>query len=261
MSALTLPQRLAFAEFMAKHFGTTVRKGHLNPEAAAEMEVGERHAAKFGGRVAGWISIPRPAARAAVKNEAALLAWAKKNLPSAVETVERVRPETAKALGDAMKAHGGWVDGDGVVIPVDGIEVTTGEPSPRVELTAEAADVIGEAWRTGEIDPATLLALPAAEPALAPEPWPEPDLTSHLRPPFGDEHGFLNPEKAAMHATVIQGGYSTPPIEAYRMIHDGGAGAERARAWLDAHGLDPGDPREGKDTPWPLPATEDNDDE
>ena len=59
---------------------------------------------------------------------------------------------------------------------------------------------------------------------------------------------------AAAHAVMVQGGYSTPPIEAYRMIRDGGVAAERALAWLAEVGLDPADPREGKDTPWPIPA-------
>lgn len=69
--------------------------------------------------------------------------------------------------------------------------------------------------------------------------------------PWQDEHGFLGPEEAAKHAIVVQGGFSTPPIEAYRMIRDGGVMRERALAWLAEHGLDLVDPREGKDTPWP----------
>jgi hypothetical protein len=72
--------------------------------------------------------------------------------------------------------------------------------------------------------------------------------------PFGDEDGFYTPESAAAHAVDVQGGFSTPPIEAFRMIRDGGIAAERAVAWLSFHGLDPDDPREGRDTPWPLPA-------
>lgn len=76
------------------------------------------------------------------------------------------------------------------------------------------------------------------------------------RGPWEDEHGFLDPVKAAAHAVVVQGGFSTPPIEAYRMIRDGGVMRERALAWLAKYDLDPADPREGKDTPWPLPDKE-----
>ena len=92
------------------------------------------------------------------------------------------------------------------------------------------------------------LALPVAYETPDDEAAPEPemDLTSHLRPPFG----------AAAHAVMVQGGFSTPPIEAYRMIRSGGVAAERARVWLAEVGLDPADPAEGKNTPWPLPAAE-----
>jgi hypothetical protein len=163
MNGLSLPQRIAVTEFLSKHF-TAVRKEELNPEAVSEMTVGERYAARFGDTVAAWVSLPKPAARAKVTNDEALLAWAKKHLPQAVETVERVRPETARALGDEMKRRGGWLNREtGEVIPVDGIEVSTGDPSPRVELQDEAAEAIAEAWRNGDIDPALLLALPAAQ--------------------------------------------------------------------------------------------------
>jgi len=72
--------------------------------------------------------------------------------------------------------------------------------------------------------------------------------------PFCDEHGFKSPEMAAAHAVMVQGGYSTPPIEAYRMLRDGGVGAERARAWMDLHGLNPDDPHQGENVSWPLSA-------
>lgn len=157
MSGLNLDQRLAVAEFLKKHF-ENLRKRDLNPEASADMVVGERHAAKFGGRVAAWVSMPSPATRVASKDR--LLAWCRKNFPEAVETVtvDRVRPETERALVEMVKQHGGWVNGDGVVVPVDGIE--TGDPSPRVELQDDAEAVIAAAWHAGEIDLAATLALP-----------------------------------------------------------------------------------------------------
>lgn len=55
---------------------------------------------------------------------------------------------------------------------------------------------------------------------------------------FTDENGyFADPEKAAMHAVIVQGGFSTPKREAARMILDGGIHAERARLWMDRQGL------------------------
>lgn len=61
---------------------------------------------------------------------------------------------------------------------------------------------------------------------------------------FADEAGFRDPEKAAMHAVIIQGGYTTPVREAYRMIKDGGVHRDRAVAWLAASGYDPQAPED-----------------
>lgn len=155
--SLSLPQRLAVAEFLAKRFAS-LRKNDLNPEAAAEMEPGERYAAKFAGRVAAWVSVPQPTVR--VNDKDALLAWCRKNLPMAIETVEQVRPDTAKVLTEQVKKHGGWVNPDGEVVPVDGIGA--GEPSPRVNLSRDAEEIIAAAWRAGEIDLGGTLALPGA---------------------------------------------------------------------------------------------------
>ena len=150
-------------------------------------------------------------------------------------------------------------------LPVAGIEIAPGRLTPRVELAEDAKDIIASAWRAGEIDLGGILAIApiAAEPEQAeaaasePEaPWEDIAWVNEVGAPdlaFADEHGFLNPELAAAHAVIVQHGYSTPPIEAYRMMRDGGTGAERARAWLEGHGLDPGDPHRGKNTPWPLP--------
>jgi hypothetical protein len=155
----TIAQRLALAEFLKKRF-ESLRKEELNPEAQADMVVGERHAAKFAGRVAGWVSMPAPATRVSSKER--LLAWCKKNLPDEVEeiTVERVRPGSERALLDMVKQRGGWVNDAGEIVPVDGIE--TGDPSPRVELNDDAEAVLAAAWRDGVIDFAGMLALGAA---------------------------------------------------------------------------------------------------
>jgi hypothetical protein len=266
VNGLTLAQRLAVAEFLARHFGTTVRKNQLNPEAAQSMDVGERHGARFGGRRVAWVSMPTPATRAAVVNEAAFLAWVKEALPDEVETVERVRPGTAKHLAEMMKVKGGWTDEDGNLIPIPGIRVSTSDPSPRVELEDDAEEAIREAWRAGEIDLGEFLALPAVPEAVQPPALgaiPRAELSdeeiaeSFRSPPFADEHGFLDPVTAAGHAVIVQGGFTTPPVEAYRMLRDGGIHAARALAWMEENGLDPADPREGKDTPWPLPAASD----
>jgi hypothetical protein len=210
VNALTLAQRLAVAEFLARHFSTTVRKNQLNPEAAQSMDIGERHGARFDGRRVAWVSMPAPATRATVDNDAAFLAWVKENLPEEVETVERVRPGTAKHLAEMAKVKGGWTDEDGNLVPIPGIRVSTSDPSPRVELEDDAEEAIRAAWLSGDIDLGALLALPAA-PEAEPEQSPERGFFSIPRAelsdeevaasfrssPFADEHGFIGPEEAA----------------------------------------------------------------
>ncbi|HLI36782.1 MAG TPA: hypothetical protein VKV80_05500 [Streptosporangiaceae bacterium] len=155
-------ERITLAEFLSRHFAAA-RKGPLNAEALGEMVTGERMAAVFGGRVAAWVSLPRPATRVRVVSEPAFRAWVKKHMPDEVVTVEQVREASQRAILDQAKANGGrWLNREtGEYVPVDGIEVAAGDPAPRVELTPDAAEVIGAAWRDGEIDLGPMLALPA----------------------------------------------------------------------------------------------------
>ena len=54
---------------------------------------------------------------------------------------------------------------------------------------------------------------------------------------FTDADGhFYDPEAAAAHAVMVQGGYSTPLREAGRMIRDGGESERRAREWMAEKG-------------------------
>jgi hypothetical protein len=161
---MSLRQQITLAEFLASHFGK-MRSEHLNPQAAQDMEIGERMAAKFGGIIAAWVSMPKPADRAGVKNKAAFLAWVKEHLPAEVDTVEVVRPGTQAALLQQAKANGGkWISPDGEAFEIAGIELSAGTPSPRVELTPDAGAAIVAAWQSGEINLAPMLALPGGGP-------------------------------------------------------------------------------------------------
>ena len=164
MSELNTRQRIALAEFLGSHF-LKVRADRLNGEALAEMTVGERLAVKFGGQVAAWLSLPKPASRASVSNKELFTAWVEKHMPDEIETVKTVRPGTQKTLLDAAKANGGkWLNkATNEYVDIDGISFGISDPSPRVELTDAAAEAIGAAWRAGDIDLAPLLALPAPE--------------------------------------------------------------------------------------------------
>jgi hypothetical protein len=184
-----------------------------------------------------------------------VIAAVRDKLPDLIR--QRVRPATAKALTEEI------VKGKGLLADRHSGEaekvatVTPGQPTGAFAFTdgksgERRARIMAEllAGRLQGVIGFGPLALPA------PEPEPEPDTTSHLRPPYGDEFGFLDPVRAAMHAKFVQGGYSTAPVEAYRMIRDGRTAEVRARAWLAGQGLDPDDPAEGRNTPWPPPDPE-----
>lgn len=240
-----------------------------------------------GGAEIGLVSI-KAAGKQVDVTEAALEAWVTEHLPGGMEEFaderaltdaevldvlravfphlvsRRVRPATRAALLKEIEESGGWLVDKVTCEKVKVGEVADLKPTGAFSYRPgkDARDQVIAAWQRGDLRGLGLgaLALPGAE---ADDPLSEPLAaeppaaeTIMFGPPFCDEHGFRDPVLAAAHALMVQSGFTTPPIEAYRMIRDGGVAAERALAWLAEVGLDPADPREGKDTPWPLPETE-----
>ena len=164
MSELPLKEQLALAEFLATYF-TSMRAELLNPQALDEMVTGERLAVRFAGILAAWVSLPKAAETASVKNKAAFLAWMKEHMPHGVETVEQVRPGTQAQLLREAKANGGkWISPDGEAFEIDGVEFGTRKQTPHVELTGDAAAAVSAGVRAGDINfGQLLLALPAGK--------------------------------------------------------------------------------------------------
>jgi hypothetical protein len=189
MNALTLPQRLLLVKFITDTLAR-VRKDDLVPLAGQEMPPGSRLPVMFGGRLAGWASMPQPSKRSPyVSDEKRLLAWAEQNHPAKVSTVETVevtddvlalvaehfpdaivktRQVDSYWLSDiqgALKERGYYVTSDGEKLTeVPGITLPEPDPpAPRVNLEDDAAAIIGAAWLNGDIPAADLLALPAPD--------------------------------------------------------------------------------------------------
>jgi hypothetical protein len=185
VSGLTLPQRLALVRWLTDTL-TELRKSSLLPEAAAEMPPGSRMPIMFGGRHAGFASMPKPSTSASVTDQAKLLAWTRANYPDKVrETTEVIvtddlidfladhYPEALKAgeqvdqhwvsdICGALKDPGHYITNTGEKLTeVPGITVSQSEPSPRVNLSPDAGAIIAAAWRGGDIPVAEFLALPA----------------------------------------------------------------------------------------------------
>jgi hypothetical protein len=232
----------------------------------------------------GLISIKEGATSVEVTGEAELEAWVREHVPDGIEVVvtataltdldvlemlaacfpgsvtERVRPSVRAALLAEM------ADNDGKVADKHSGEVAllgkvtrhkpTGEFSYRPDKRARDR-IVGD-WRAGRLTEVVFGPLPlSAGPQVVAEPEPEAEPEAGAMQGFGvfgDDLGLYDPVAAARYAIVMSNGagFTTPPIEAYRMIRDGGIHAERALAWLAEEGLPRTDPREGKDVPWPL---------
>jgi hypothetical protein len=189
MSALSTPQRLVLVKFFTDGLAK-LREDELLPSASGEMPAGSRMPVMFGGRLAGWATMPKPSKRAAfVSDEKKLLAWAEKQYPEKVATVEtvditddvlalvaehlpeaiikarRVDPQWLSDVQGALKDHGHYITAKGEKLTeVPGITLPEpNPPSPRVNLEDDAQAVISAAWLAGEIPAAEFLALPAAE--------------------------------------------------------------------------------------------------
>ena len=187
MSALTLAQKLALAKFLTDAL-KKLRDSDLVPQSAAEMPSGSRIPVMFGTAHAGFVSMPQPSKKSAyVSDEKELLAWAEKNYPAKVETVTEVRADDdliaflaehyPSALEESKRVQPAWVSDIREALKDKGAYITiTGEkltevpgitlpepdpPSPRVNLSEGAEQIIAAAWRSGDIPVADLLALPA----------------------------------------------------------------------------------------------------
>lgn len=187
MSALSTHERLALVKFFTESLAA-LRAGDLLPQAAAEMPSGARLPVMFGGKLAGWVTMPKPSQKAAyVSDPAKLLAWAQKQYPGHVSDAETVivtprvleilreqlpgaiasEPEVDKQwvsdITDALKKRGFYVTAAGEKLTeVPGITLPDpAPPVPTVSLADDAAEVIGAAWLAGEIPASEFLALPA----------------------------------------------------------------------------------------------------
>ena len=190
--SLNLAQRLTLVRFWTDYLASR-RTGVMVPESREEWESGARVPAKFGGRLAAWVSLPQPTQKSAyVKDPGKLLAWAKTNypgkvqpttevevtpgliahlkehFPSALKTGEEVDPQWVSDILAALKEPGHYdtINWErlfpdtvpGIVLP------EPVPPVPHVDLVPDAEAVIGEAWRSGDIPMGELLALPAPDP-------------------------------------------------------------------------------------------------
>ena len=135
-----------------------VSRWEADAKRELNMRAGAREPAMINGIEVGTVTMTRPSRTVIVKDEDALLAWVQDNVPTEVETVQRIRPAYRTKLLDQVKNLGALVDADGVVY--DGIvEVSLGEPHSMVKNSEEAGIVISGMLSAGRITTASLKAI------------------------------------------------------------------------------------------------------
>jgi hypothetical protein len=191
---LSLPEKLALWKWLDGAL-SALHKNELVPRAEQELVPTQREPVKFGGRVAAWVTLPKPRQGSAyVKDAAALLAWAKVNYPARVEypvevkvdaglieylqenrpeslyVGERVDPQWAEDIRSGLTSQGHYITAAGEKLTeVPGIEVPEPTPSsPQVRLEKDAAEVIAAAWPEISGSLREVLTLPAPQEASQP---------------------------------------------------------------------------------------------
>jgi len=116
----------------------------------------------------GTVSLVVSAPHATVVNSVALMEWLEANAPSAIEEVTipehtetRVRPEFVEAL-TPRGLHAYTPDGE----EVPGVGTTATKPYVAARVSSEQINAIVDAFTSGMLDAAELLALPAPQPAM-----------------------------------------------------------------------------------------------
>ena len=126
-------------------------RGELDEQARQVMEPGDRATAKLpSGERVGSVTLAQGRVTARVVDERAFTAWVAERFPS--EVVRVVRESFAKAVLDAVRKHGGWLDeATGELVTVPGVTVAEGDPYPTVRLTQDAQQLVARAWQSGEL--------------------------------------------------------------------------------------------------------------
>jgi hypothetical protein len=190
VSGLTLPQQFGLWKWLSDQL-TAFRKDDLLTQAEKEMPAGARMPVMYGGKLAGWVTMPEPSKTAAyISDEARLLAWTRVHYPEKIENyvevkvdaglIEFLQEHRPESLHVTERADRQWANDichalasdDGYYITlqgeklteVPGIEVPERKPSvPAVKLGRDATAVISAAWPEIQGAFGDVLALPAGE--------------------------------------------------------------------------------------------------
>ncbi|MEO3856112.1 hypothetical protein [Acrocarpospora sp. B8E8] len=123
-------------------------------DVAKGWVVDDRINGMVGGASGGTVQVKRGAKRAAITDAGAFEEWVQENRPDEWETVipkpfTRVRPAFVTAVLDVAKKEGVAVTPQGEEIP--GVTVSQAGPQVAVSLADDAAELVADAWASGEL--------------------------------------------------------------------------------------------------------------
>ena len=141
--SLSLAEKLALWKYLDAAL-SALHKKDLVPTAQDQMVPTQREPVKFGGRLAGWVTLPKPRQGSAyIKDAAKLLAWAKVNYPAKVENpvevkldaglIEFLQEHRPQSLHVAERVDPQWTDDIRGALTEQGYYITaTGEKLTEV---------------------------------------------------------------------------------------------------------------------------------
>ncbi|GAB2468517.1 hypothetical protein GCM10027187_40900 [Streptosporangium sandarakinum] len=201
-SARSVATELAMARYLEKHkIGGVIRNRITTLKTTTDdgmplLAPGGTEIAHIAGQIFATVTQPKIGYQFRVSDSPAFQAWVERNAPTEVTrtiTVEvtakeagrvmdalgeligpgratlavQVRPAFADLLAEAAAKHGVTVDPrSGEFVDIPGVTIVPTNPSPTVNFTKDADQVIENAYRAGLLrgtDLASMLALPAAE--------------------------------------------------------------------------------------------------
>jgi hypothetical protein len=157
MSARDVATRLLAVNVVKSWLAKEERE--LRDDLASGLMVGERVPGALDPADAetllGFVQLTKARESVSVTDKEAFMEWVAEHAPEEIVTIpakEDVRTSFVTAVTTAVKRDGGWVTPDGELIPVDGVEVTTGAPILTVKATAEADGLVADALASRRLE-------------------------------------------------------------------------------------------------------------
>lgn len=143
---------LALLKVLSTRIGAA--KKAADKEITESWEVADRNAAVLprSGTKIGSVTLAKGKRSVDIVDQDAFMEWVLENHPDAIQQVQvtRVDPDFTQRMIAFARATGSTADpATGEEVP--GVRVRDGEPYPMTKLEDDAAELVAEAWQSGEL--------------------------------------------------------------------------------------------------------------